>query len=155
MTVKTFYDVIKDFYFIQIVRLTFLFFSRKRDCCLKCFSLEKKYVNINSITCASLSPLRFSTETWMTSFSLSSLSSDCDFDILLNRQAYLLFEPKNILFCCVTNRSWRGHDEPLATHPPFQLSHWCHRRYAVTEGVCVCVCLQDLKWRIRVMLGER
>ncbi len=96
-------------------------------------------VLLSSITCTSLSPLSFSTETRMTSFSLNSLSSDCDFDILLNRQAYLLFEPKRILFCCVTNRSWHGHDERLATHPPFQLSHCCHRCYAAREGVCVCV----------------
>lgn len=62
------------------------------------FTVELSYRNMNDM------------------FSLSSLSSDCDFDIILNQQAYLLFETKNILFCCVTNRF----------HGVVMTNHWQH-----------------------------
>lgn len=56
-------------------------------------------------------------------FSLSSLSSDCNFDIILNQQAYLLFETKNILFCCVTNRL---HDVVMTNRWQHTLLSNCH-----------------------------
>lgn len=104
-------------------------------------------VSFSGIT--SLSPLSFSTETRITYF-----PSDCDSDILLNQQAYRLFEnKKKRLFCCVTNRL---HDVVMTNRWQHTLLSNCHIDVTnVRLQGKVCTRLQDLQWRMGVMVGEK